>query len=188
MDKKKIAVIAGLILAVVACRLFFNEMKWFNLFPIAALGILVGSTFKNKLTPYIVLLGAMILTDISFAIFMPAMTPTEVLPTVLKYVAVLLVVLMGTKLDPTKWTKAIGFTIGGTLIFWIVSNLGVWAGGYYGYSFAGLIECYTMAIPFYQVEGSQLFVNAFSSNIVFGALAFGVYNLSFSKRKSLATA
>jgi len=188
MNKKNIAIVAGIIIAVVACRLLFNEMQWFNLFPIAALGIFIGSTFKNKQTPYIILLGAMLLTDVCFTLFVPGMQAVIGWSLFIKYAAVMLVVLMGTKLDPTKWTRAVGFTIGGTLLFWIVSNFGVWAGGYYGYSFAGIVECYVMAIPFYQAEGSQLFVNAFSSNIILGAIAFAVYNFSFVKRQSLATA
>lgn len=189
MDKKKIALVAGIIIAVVAFRLFFNEMKWFNLFPIAAIGILVGSTFKDKRTPFLLLLGAMILTDVCFTLFVPFMAATIGLPMFFKYGAVLLVVLLGTKLNPSKYTKAIGFTIGGTLLFWVVSNFGVWAGGIYGYSVAGLIECYTMAIPFYQAEGSQLFLNAFTSNIAFSVVAFAIYNSSFVvKRVQLAKA
>lgn len=187
MNKKKIAVAGGLILAVVVLRLLFNEMRWFNLFPIAALGILVGSTFKNKLTPFIILIGAMVLTDIAFAVLVPKMAPSSGLPLIIKYIAVALVVLLGTKLDPSKWTKAMGFTIGGTLIFWIVSNFGSFI-GYYEFSMAGLIECYLLAIPFYQAEGSQLFVNAFTSNIAFSAIAFAIYNFSFIRKVQLAKA
>ena len=34
-------------------------------------------------------------------------------------------------------------------IFFIVSNFGVWVGGSYGHHFSGLIQCYYMAIPFF---------------------------------------
>lgn len=37
----------------------------------------------------------------------------------------------------------------GALIFFLVSNFGVWAGGYYGYSLLGIIDCYLLAIPFF---------------------------------------
>jgi len=188
MNKKKIALIAGLIIAVVAVRLLFNEMKWFNLMPIAALGIFFGSAFQNKRSPFIILIGAMILTDVCFTMFMPQMAPNLNWALLLKYVGVGLVVLMGTKLDPEKWTRALGFTLGGTLVFWMVSNLGVFAAGYYGYSWAGFVECYLMAIPFYQAEGSQLFLNAFTSNLAFSAIAFGVYKLSLLRKLQLARA
>ena len=37
----------------------------------------------------------------------------------------------------------------GALIFFIISNFGVWIQGSYGYSIEGLITCYVMAIPFF---------------------------------------
>ena len=37
----------------------------------------------------------------------------------------------------------------GALIFYIITNFGVWILGGYGYSFNGLILCYTLAIPFF---------------------------------------
>ena len=35
------------------------------------------------------------------------------------------------------------------IIFFLITNFGVWLSGYYGYSFNGLIECYTLALPFF---------------------------------------
>ena len=36
-----------------------------------------------------------------------------------------------------------------SLLFFIVTNFGVWTSGYYGYTLTGLITCYIMAIPFF---------------------------------------
>lgn len=36
----------------------------------------------------------------------------------------------------------------GVIIFFILTNFGVWSTGYYGYSLTGLITCYTLALPF----------------------------------------
>ena len=36
----------------------------------------------------------------------------------------------------------------GVLIFFILTNFGVWSMGSYGYSLKGLITCYTLALPF----------------------------------------
>jgi hypothetical protein len=38
----------------------------------------------------------------------------------------------------------------GALIFFIISNFGVWTQGVYGYSVEGLITCYVLAVPFFQ--------------------------------------
>ncbi len=37
----------------------------------------------------------------------------------------------------------------GTLIFYILTNFGVWLNGSYGYNMAGLISCYILALPFF---------------------------------------
>tara|TARA_B100000965_G_scaffold160348_1_gene133642 strand:- start:682 stop:1176 length:495 start_codon:yes stop_codon:yes gene_type:complete len=37
----------------------------------------------------------------------------------------------------------------GALTFFIVTNLGVWTGGMYGYTLEGLLKCYFLAIPFF---------------------------------------
>ncbi len=37
----------------------------------------------------------------------------------------------------------------GALIFYIITNFGVWSLGSYGYSLSGLILCYTLALPFF---------------------------------------
>ena len=37
----------------------------------------------------------------------------------------------------------------GALIFYIITNFGVWSFGSYGYTFQGLLECYILAIPFF---------------------------------------
>jgi len=37
----------------------------------------------------------------------------------------------------------------GAVIFFIVSNFGVWLGGSYGYDLSGFLSCYILAIPFF---------------------------------------
>lgn len=37
----------------------------------------------------------------------------------------------------------------GALIFFLITNFGVWISGIYGYTLEGLITCYTLAIPFF---------------------------------------
>ena len=49
----------------------------------------------------------------------------------------------------TSITSRITGAISGALIFFIVTNLGVWLMGSYGYNLRGFIECYILAIPFF---------------------------------------
>lgn len=50
----------------------------------------------------------------------------------------------------------------GAIIFFVVTNFGVWVSGFYGYSLKGFIQCYIMAIPF--------FTHTIVSTIIFSAL------------------
>ena len=46
------------------------------------------------------------------------------------------------------YTRIIG-VLSSSLVFYIISNFGVWSLGSYGYSLDGLLICYIAAIPFY---------------------------------------
>jgi len=37
----------------------------------------------------------------------------------------------------------------GVVLFFIITNFGVWTTGFYGYTYGGLISCYILAIPFF---------------------------------------
>jgi hypothetical protein len=186
MNKKNILIVTGIILASVVLRLLFNEMNWFNLVPIAALGIFSGSILKNKTMAYLIPFGAMFVTDIFFQLFTE--TPGFYsFAQIFTYGAVMLVTLMGTKLNPKKGLSILGFTVGGSLVFFLISNFGVWTEGLmYPRSLAGLVECFGMALPFYKSEfATQLFVNSFGADLIFSCIAFGIYNYSFESRGTL---
>ena len=54
----------------------------------------------------------------------------------------------------------------GAIIFFIVSNFGVWisSGGYYPFNLSGLISCYISAIPFFR--------NTLSSTMIYSLILF----------------
>ena len=63
------------------------------------------------------------------------------------------------------------------LIFFIISNFGVWVNGYYGYTFEGLINCYILALPFF---GQTL-----SSTILYALIIEAIFVLyKFQKLKT----
>lgn len=63
---------------------------------------------------------------------------------------------------------AIG-TLAGSVLFFLITNLGVYLGGWYGYGFSGLIQTYVMAIPFFR--------NSLMGDIIYSAAFFGCYEL-----------
>tara|TARA_B100001540_G_C15488971_1_gene498208 strand:+ start:62 stop:541 length:480 start_codon:yes stop_codon:yes gene_type:complete len=52
--------------------------------------------------------------------------------------------------------------ISGSLVFYIISNFGVWSLGSYGYTFEGLLICFIAAIPFYS--------NTLLSTLIYSAI------------------
>lgn len=53
------------------------------------------------------------------------------------------------QLFKTNLSLRISGALFGACIFFLVTNFGVWISGMYGYTFQGLLECYTLAIPFF---------------------------------------
>lgn len=73
------------------------------------------------------------------------------------------------------YTRVLGALIG-ALIFFIMTNFGVWSMGSYGYTLSGLIMCYNLAIPF--------FTYSLISTFVFSGLIEGVIKLNLIKLRT----
>lgn len=182
MNKKNILWVSLLIGATVIYRLLSNEMHWYHLVPIAAMGIFSGAILKGNTWAYLIPLLAMLVTDVCFELF--TSTPGFYHPAqIIKYLALVPIAFMGTKVNARSSAHILLYTLGGTLLFFIISNFGTWAEGFiYPRTFDGLVNCFTMALPFYKSEiATSLFVNAFVSDIIFSAIAFTLYNVVFDK-------
>ena len=70
-------------------------------------------------------------------------------------------------------TKRICGALLGATIFFVITNFGVWSLGSYGYSFEGLIACYTLAIPF--------FTYSLISTFIFSGIFEFFYKIKFFK-------
>jgi len=158
-----------------AARIINSEMHLYNLAPIAALGLFSGAVIKDKRFAYIMPLLAMLVADLYFTLF------TNVngfygLEQVFVYGGMALVTLLGTKMKNTGAARVLGFSLTGSVIFFIVSNFGSYLSGMWGYNFNGFTKTYVMAIPFFR--------NTLVSDLVGNALLFGLYALA---QRSLAT-
>jgi hypothetical protein len=75
------------------------------------------------------------------------------------------------------FNKSIYFRIFGALtsavIFFLISNFGVWVSGSYGYDLNGFLTCYLLAIPF--------FTNTILSTLIFSVVIEFIYNLYIYK-------
>tara|TARA_A100001037_G_scaffold260547_1_gene249040 strand:- start:2 stop:499 length:498 start_codon:yes stop_codon:yes gene_type:complete len=66
------------------------------------------------------------------------------------------------------------------LLFFILTNFGVWTLGQYGYHLSGLVKCYILAIPF--------FGNTLISSIIFAAIIeifYFLYIYKFASKKKI---
>ena len=63
----------------------------------------------------------------------------------------------------------------GAIIFYVITNFGVWSLGSYGYTLEGFLLCYTLAIPF--------FAYSLISTIIFSGIIEGVIKLNLLKVK-----
>ena len=75
----------------------------------------------------------------------------------------------------------VGASLLASIQFFVITNFGVWAGGYYGYGFNGLLKTYLEGLPFFQwtILGDLFYTGVF----------FGAYALAnrFTKQGLLAT-
>lgn len=87
--------------------------------------------------------------------------------------------LFGTLMKKINFKNVLGFTVSGSLIFFLLSNFGVWIGGG-GFvrpkTFDGLLQCYGDALAFHRdygliqgFYGNQLIGDLFFSFVLFGA-------------------
>ena len=161
----------GLILVLVFARLIPHPP---NFTPIIAVAIMSGYFFRNIYLSFAILLISMLLAD-AFIGFYSNM--------LFVYLSLFLIAFVFFKISKKINFKNLfiyGFV--GSVIFFIISNFGVWALGSPGvYDIAyeknlnGLVECYILAIPF--------FGNTFLSTLIFAYPAIFVYK-SLTARSS----
>ena len=137
-----------------------------NFTPIIAVAIVSGYFFKNLNLSILTLLVAMLISDL-FIGFYENM--------IFVYVSLLIITFTFYKIsNKINFKNLFVYGFAGSLIFFIISNFGVWALGSpgldnlpYEKSLAGLIECYIFAIPF--------FGNTFLSTLIFAYPAIFIY-------------
>lgn len=187
-QQTKTIIVSAIILLTVIMRVINIEFNIYNLIPMAALGIFCGSILQNKFHAYLIPLVALLLSDIAISLF----TNTQGfygISQFVNYASIILITLLGTYLTKRSFLQIAGYSISGSLIFFILSNFGTFLSGYYGFSFEGLLNCYAMAIPFYKSElANTFFINSFLGDLFFSIIAFGVYHLATTKNHSLKTA
>lgn len=180
---KKIIFILGLIVLAALSRLLPHPP---NFTAIASIGLFAGAVINHKLLRIIVPFAAMFITDlfinnVIYAEFQQGFTLfTEGFLFI--YIPIILIALFGNKIISSINIKnTVLGSILASLVFFIVSNFGVWVGGVnYPLSIEGFIACYVAAIPF--------FFNTLLGTLFFSGVIFGAYSLAERKFPSLVKA
>ena len=133
-----------------------------NMVPIAAIALFSGAYLNKKIVPWVPLV-IMIFSDMIIGLH-PVVMYT--------WGSFILIGFMGMRLKNNRKPAAIfTTTVFASLLFFVVSNFGVWmAGTWYPKTVEGFISCYFMALPFLR--------NTLLSNIAFAFIIFGVYELA----------
>ena len=138
-----------------------------NFTPMLSIALLSGLYSKNR---FFVLLPILIMLISDIMIGNHAIVPWV-------YSSFILIFALGYFIKKSSYSYILIFSIFSSVIFFIISNLGVWFTGGYSYSFNGLIACYTAAIPFFK--------NTLISTILYSSVIHSVVSVVSSYDKQL---
>ena len=97
------------------------------------------------------------------------------------YVSILLIVILGHYVKNSYQNILLTSTMA-SLIFFIVSNFGVWLNGGYSYTIEGLLICYYMALPFFK---NTLLSTIIFSSLIYFVSKYVIYLMSKNKKLNL---
>lgn len=157
MKKYLILVIALAIYGVLA-RLMPHSP---NFVPITALA-LVGGLYMPRRLAFIVPVAAMLISDLFIGFYHPLIMVSV-------YGCLLFAAYLGTKAKEHKnLATIVGITLLSSLLFYITTNTMVWAfGALYPRTFAGLMESYYFALPFFR---NSLLSDFFYTGVLVGGI------------------
>ena len=164
--------VLGLILIIAFSRLIPHYP---NFTPLCSIALFGAKYFNNRYLAYILPIFAVWLSDIIINNFVLGQYFNEF--TLLysgfywQYGSIILITLFGRlTLKNISVSKILGVSISSSLIFFVISNFGVWvSSSFYPNTFSGLITCYVAAIPFYYgTLGGTIFYSFF----LFGSFEF----------------
>jgi hypothetical protein len=154
----RLLTLVGIVVGAAAMRLIPHPP---NFAPIMAIALFGGAYFANKKAAFAVPLAAMFLSDLflGFDGSMPFV-----------YGSFALTVCLGLMIRDRRSPLRIGsFALGGSVLFFIITNFGVWlSGSLYPRTVEGLIACYIAAIPFF---GNTLLGDVMYTLVLFGGFA-----------------
>lgn len=168
MTDRRFATIVAAVLVVVAAASRAVPHPW-NFTPMIAVALFGGARLARWWIASLAVLGCLALGDLAIGVF-----PYAGMEWV--YGSMLLVVAIGRVARDRGVTGALVGALAGGAVFFVVTNFAVWLGSMYPHTGAGLVECYTAALPFYR--------NQIAGDLLFTGALFGAHALALSVRRT----
>jgi hypothetical protein len=185
MKLTKSTLIAFILLMIVASLYRVWDGRPFGLAPQMAMAIFAGAVIKDKRCAILLPLLSMFLSDCLYQVlYVNGLSEIKGFYSgmFVNYLLIAGLTCFGFLMKKITVLNVLGFSIGGSILFFIVSNFLVWIGGG-GYArpitFDGMILCYGDALAFYRDYG---LIKGFAGNFIIGdiffsAILFGSYFL-----------
>lgn len=156
----RLAALLSAILAAAALRLVPHPP---NFSPIDAMALFSGAYLGRRSIAFVAPLGALLVSDLVLGFYHGMATV---------YATVALVVVIGWWVSSRRTQLRIGAgAIASSVTFFLITNFGMWLfSGFYPVTYAGLIACYTAAIPFFQ--------NTLAGDLFYAVLLFGGFRVA----------
>ena len=147
-----------------------------NVACVGAIGLFAGCYLAGR-RAYLVPLAILLLSDLVGQLLrIPGMGFYQPLTMLFVYAGALAAVPVGRRIGGSP-RLLLGVPLGAlavSTLFFLISNFGVWLGGWYPMSGEGLLACYASAIPFF---GYTLAGDLAYSAVLFGAWEYSRHNL-----------
>lgn len=177
MDKDKLRKYIGLLIHPIFIIAIAASMRLVphppNFAPIAAMA-LFGGAYLNKWYAFAIPLVALFISDLVIGLYSPIVMTSV-------YGSFIFSGFIGMWLKKRRNIRTIILgAIGSSVMFFLVTNFAVWLNGFYPRNITGLLESYTLAMPFYR--------NTLMGNLFYTAAFFGAYELALKlvKKPKLA--
>lgn len=129
-----IRVTMGILIALSASRFIPHPPNFTSLI---ALSFYIPAVFGFRYIPAVIL--SLLFTDLIIGIHSTMFFTSG---------SIILIGLISKYFNKSMSFRIFGASLG-ALIFYLISNLGVWLGGSYGYTLIGFFSCYILALPFF---------------------------------------
>ncbi len=156
-----------------------------NFTPIGAMALFAGAYISNRFLAFVIPAFAMLLSDALMGFngwFFAEQT-------IAVYGTFMLITALGLTMQKNKGAvRVAGMSIASSVLFFVITNLFVWMSGFshkpelYALTSSGLMQCYTMAMPFFdRTLASDLFYNI----ILFGGFYLLQINIPSLKKEKV---